>query len=126
VRRQGSGGDQLGAGVWQRVTVLHKARKDFVHINATQANLFPPASDADDVISTVRDAVTDIYARAGKACPSWLRDDEDKGWDRARDQWPHGTVVNAGVDPAGADTVRIAYEHKGKEYDSDLFPPGTN
>ncbi len=115
-----------GGGVWQRVTGLHKARKDIVHINATQADLFPPASDADDAIATVRDAVTDIYARVGKACPSWLRDDDDKGWDNGPRSIGYAMVVHAGAEPAGADTVRIAYERDGIEYDSDLFPPGTN
>lgn len=116
-----------GTGVWQRVAVLHQARKDFVHINATQENLLPASTEADNAISTVRDAVSDIFARAGKVCPPWLQDDDDKGWEF--DKWitgAHLTQIYAGVDPQGEDTVRISYEYKDKEYDHVLLPPGSD
>lgn len=115
-----------GAGVWQRVALLQKTRKDFVHINATRANLFPPSTQADDALSIVRDAVSDIFARAGQACPSWLQDDDDKGWDLGRRSMAHLTAMHAGADPQGADTVRISYEYKGREHDAALLPPGTD
>jgi hypothetical protein len=113
-----------GAGVWQRVAALHGARKDFVHINATQEKLFPPSTDADDAISIVRDAVSDIFARAGKACPPWLQDDDDKGWDSGQRTMGHLAEDHRGGDPQGADTIRISYEYKGREYDSALLPAG--
>jgi len=115
-----------GSGVWQRVSTLHQARKDFVHVNATQERLFPEFGEADLAISTVRDAITDIFNRAGKPPPVWLQDDGDKGWDRGNGSMAHGAVIHAGVDPQGEETVRISYEYKDKEYDSEFLPPGTD
>lgn len=115
-----------GAGVWQKVEALHTMRKDFVHINATVANLFPAPSASDDAIATVRDAVLDIFARVGKPCPMWLRDDDDKGWDHGSETMAHATVVRGSADPEGLDTIRISYEHKGREYNAVLLPPGSD
>jgi hypothetical protein len=123
---KGGGAINWGSGVWQRVTALHEARKDFVHINATQEKLFPEFGEADDAISIVRDAATDIFARAGKSCPSWLRDDDDKGWDHGSQSRADVSSVHLGVDPQGEDTIRISYEYKGREYDSNFLPPGTD
>jgi hypothetical protein len=114
------------SGVWQRVITLQKVRKDFVHINASQAALFPEVEEADRAITTVRDAIADISARVGKPLPDWLRDDDDRGWDRGPMSMAHAQVIHGGVDPAGNDTVRISYEYKDEEYDSDFCPPGTD
>lgn len=115
-----------GAGVWQQVLHLQSARNDFLHINATQANLFPPATDADNALGVVRRAISDIFFRAAKGVPPWLCDDDDRGWDSGPGVTAHATAVHAGADPDGADTVRIVYEHKGREYDSALLPSGTD
>ncbi len=37
----------------------------------------------------------------------------------------HGLLVRAGADPDSLDAVRIAYVIGGREYVSDIFPPGT-
>lgn len=115
-----------GSGIWQRVSTIHKARKEFVHINATQGQLFSGFEEADRAISTVREAINDIFAHAGKSSPAWLQDDDDKGWDRGAGSRGHLLVGRAGVDPKGEETVRISYEYKDTEYDCELCPPGTN
>ncbi len=114
------------SGVWQRVNMLHLARKDFVHINATQDKLFPNFEEADRAISTVRDAINDIFARVGKSPPDWLQDDDDKGWDRGPGTMAHSQLVHAGVDTEGEETVRISYEYKDREYDCEFLPSGTD
>lgn len=115
-----------GSGIWQRVSVLHQARKEFVHINAAQEKLFPEYEEADHAISVVRNAITDIFVRLAKPVPDWLQDDDDKGWDRGVMSMAHGQALHGGVDPHAEDTVRIAYEYKGREYDSSFWPAGTD
>ena len=82
--------------------------------------------EADKAISIVRDAVSDIFARAVKGCPPWLQDDDDKGWDRGQSMMAHLTQIHAGVDPQGEDAVRISYEYKDREYDHAFLPPGSD
>lgn len=115
-----------GSAVWQRVSTLHQARKDFVHINTIQERLFLSFEEADRAISTAREAIADIFGRVGKSPPNWLQDDDDKGWDRGLGTMGHLQAVHAGVDPQGEETVRISYEYKGREYDHKFLPPGTD
>ena len=115
-----------GSGIWQRVSSVHRARKDFVHINATQETLFPGFDEADRAISTIRDAINDIFLRAGKSPPDWLADDDDRGWDRGSGSMAHAQVTHAGADPNGTETVRISYEYKDREYVCGVWPAGTD
>lgn len=106
--------------------MLQSARKNFVHINASQTALFPEVQEADRAIITVRDAIADIFTRVGKLPPDWLRDDDDRGWDRGPTCMANAQVIQGGVDPRGKDTVRISYEYKDREYDTGFYPPGTD
>jgi hypothetical protein len=115
-----------GSGLWQDVIQLHKDRNDFVHINATQEKLFPDSAMTDRTVSTVRDAISDIFHRAGKSPPGWLEDNDDKGWDCGPGSMAHGGVIGAGVDPKGDETVRVSYEYKDREYDDGFYPAGTD
>lgn len=115
-----------GSGVWQQVALLHGARKEFVHINADQTKLFLEVADAEHAVSVVRDAVTDVYRRAGKAPPMWLNDDQDRGWDYGRGQGAHIQVQHAGADPLAPDTIRIAYVYKDKQYVNEILPPNAD
>ena len=115
-----------GAGLWQRVAILHGKRTDWVHINWDQDALFPESADADNAVAVVREAVADLYKRARKQVPGWLRDDEDRGWDRGQRSLGHISALRGRVDPQGPDTVRIAYEYKDREYISAYEPPGTD
>lgn len=115
-----------GRGIWQQVTLIQQARKDYVHKNANQNTLFPDFGDADRVISTIREAVNDIFSRAGKSPPDWLADDDDRGWDPGSESMACTQVIHAGTDPNGTETVRISYEHKDREYVCGFWPAGTD
>jgi hypothetical protein len=123
---------EWGSGVWQRVSAVQSARINFIHINAAQEQLFPCVEEADRAIAAIRDATTDIYDRVGKPPPDWLQDDDDKGWDQgpgtvayAQDGYD-AQAVHAWVDPKGDETLRISYEYKDREHDSDFYPAGTD
>lgn len=115
-----------GTGIWQQVGRVHRARKDFVHINATQETLFPDFDEADRAISTIRDAINDIFVSVGKSPPAWLQDDDDKGWDRGPGSMFHGQAIHPGADPKGTETVRISYEYKDREYVCGFWRAGTD
>jgi hypothetical protein len=113
-------------GIWQRVLSVQRTRKDFVHINASMAGLFPPTSDADAAVATVRHAIQDIFQRVGKPAPVWVSDNDDPGWDDGRTPLPNGQSVVAGVDPSGPDTVRVSFVYQSKEYTYVFVPAGSD
>lgn len=110
--------------MWANVLRLHAARKSYVHPTG-QANLFSESAEAEFAISAVRDAVKDIYARAGREHPGWIDDDEDRGWDGGVGGVAHLSVRRAGVDEE-VDPLRVTYIYKGEEYESEVrpFDPG--
>ena len=69
---------EWGMGVWQQISKLHTTRKALVHINPAQAALFPNADDADKAIDVVRNAMRDIYLRAGIGSPPWVEGDKTR------------------------------------------------
>jgi len=70
-----------------------------------------------------------IYTHSGKSCPSWVEDDEDRGWDApppGRTTTAHPQLVRADIDENAADTLRIAYVHKDEEFISLIDGPDTD
>lgn len=114
-------------GIWQKVRQTQEIRKDYVHRFALEKDLFPEAELADNVIQTIREAIKDIYARAGKVSPKWLDDDDDdRGWDRGRDFGANLTVIRAGADENDPDAIKIAYVYKDREYVSEILAPNAD
>jgi hypothetical protein len=84
--------------------------------------LFSEVAEGEFAISTVRDAVKDIYARARKLPLKWIDDDDDREWDGGIKDMADATVIRAGVDEESGDTLRLTYIYEGKEYESDVRP----
>jgi hypothetical protein len=114
------------SGIWQRVLGIHHARKDFVHVNASQSSLFPPVEMADNAINDIRAAIEDLFGKMGKPAPLWVHDDEDRGWDKGKHTVGHGMIVRAGVDLGSPNAVRIGYVYNGEEHICDILPDGTD
>lgn len=112
-----------GAGLWQRVLRVDDMRKRYIHPAVPQEALFPPASEADEAIMTLRAAIRDMYARCRAGAANWAEDDEDvilpTGGFFAM---AHATVIHAG---ASAETgLRISYQTiDGKEHDAAVTGP---
>jgi hypothetical protein len=126
IKKNGLPSLNWGSGIWQRVAAIHHARKDFVHVNAAQASLFPSVEMADNAINDIRAAVEDLFGQMGKPVPLWVYDDEDPGWDKGKHTIGHAMIVRAGVDPGAPNTVRVGYVYKGEEHICDILPDGTN
>lgn len=111
-------------GIWQKVLHAQQLRKNYVHRFISEKDLFPEAHLADEAIETVRDAIKDIYARVGKDSPSWVEDNNDRGWQVNQGTSGNLTVTKASVNESDPDVVRIVYVYDGKEQVSDILPPG--
>lgn len=117
-----------GEGVWQSVAALNGCRVDYVHKTASGIDLFPEVGIADAALKTIRDALTDVFHRVGKAPPIWISDDTDRGWTgRGKSRSiAHGTAIHAGVDPGAPDTLRVTYVDKTGEHVHACHPPGAD
>lgn len=115
-----------GSGIWQRIAAIHQVRKDLVHINASQASLFPPVELAENAINHIRAAIVDLSGMMENPAPLWIQDDEDRGWDKGKGTVGHAMVVRAGVDPDSPNAVRIGYVYKGEEHICEILRDGTN
>lgn len=114
-----------GSGIWQRIATLCQTRKDFVHVNASQAALFLAVEVADSAVTDIRAAIQDLFACRGKVPPPWIEDDGDRGWDNANNV-SHGHVVQSGANPSSPSVVKVVYVYKGKEHISDILRDGTD
>lgn len=115
-----------GSGTWQQIAELLRIRRELVHINPSQAALFMETSTADTAITTIREAINDIYAMAGKNAPPWVEDDYDRGWDKEQGSGAHLTAIHAGADPDSLDVIKIGYVYKDREFISSVCPPDTD
>ncbi len=115
-----------GSGLWQKVSNIHKSRKELVHINASQERLLAETKEADDAIPTLKNAIGAIFQHAGKTPPAWVEDNFDPGWDTGDRSIAHATLVHAGVDENDPQAIKLAYDYKGREHISKIFPPYTN
>ncbi len=117
---------EWGQGVWQKVSVVHKARKQYVHINASQKELFPEVIEAEKAIQHLRDAIKSIYIHVGKTPPAWVEDDEDPGWDGGISSFANAMVTHQGVSADDPNAIKIAYVYKDKEYITEICSPDTD
>ena len=115
-----------GQGLWQNVLKIYSLRKEYVHQNISQSRLFANVAEADEAIHVLRDAIRTIYNYVGKAIPSWVDDDYDRGWDKGINPFAHGKVLHQGAKENDPGCIKIAYVYKDYEYISDVFHPGTD
>ncbi len=113
-----------GKPLWQQVHRVHERRKDYVHGRVTQERLFAPVNEAEEAISTIRHAIKDVFERIQQMTPLWV--DDDCNPELPQGGMAHGTAIAAGVDPSDQTRVRIAYEFRGREYESKVLPPRTD
>lgn len=123
----GVGQPDWSQGLWQRVLELRDARNQNVHAALPRPKLFAEVAEAENAIAVVRQAVLDIAARTRHPAPVWVTDDKDLGAGQVDGvkfgSFCNGTAVHAGVTPEAPDTLRICYEYKGREFDTELLPP---
>ncbi len=114
-----------GRGIWQKVTQIQNIRKDYVHRFLALSDMFPSSNVADDAIAVVRNAIKDIYARAGKIHPDWVDICEAKGWD-TQSQMGMPTLAQAhfGASFDDPNTKRIFIVINGEEKLTSVFPSG--
>lgn len=117
-----------GQGIWQSVAILNKCRVDYVHRTAAGAELLPEGAVADDALNTIRDALDDIFSKAGKMAPAWIADDSDPGWKGSGKSGAkaYGSAIHGGVDPEAADTLRLALVDKNGEHVCGYYPATAN
>lgn len=115
-----------GGGLWQRVGNIHKSRKEFVHINVSQQRLFAETEESDEAISTLRDATRSIFQHAGKAPPPWVEDNFDPGFEIGTRSISNTTLIHAGGNENDPDAIRVAFDYKGREHITEIYPPNTD
>jgi len=115
-----------GSGTWQQIARLQKIRRDQIHVNPSEADLFPGVDSADYAILTIRDTIKDVYLRAGRTPPVWVEDQEDRGWDSGRDNVAHATAIRSGADQESPEAIKVGYIYKDREYITEVLPPGTD
>jgi hypothetical protein len=101
----------FGSGLWQEInTTIKDHRKQFVHSGVKISDRFPSVSIAENAISTIREAVHEIYAAVEKQAPRWIDNDQSGGWQERRigfGMFGHLTVSNAGARPETLGVVKI-------------------
>lgn len=119
---------EWGSGIWQRILSLYGIRKEYTHYGISQQNLFAEVAVADDAISTIREAIIAIFAKIGITPPTWIEDDQDRGWDDGKDGplSAHGMVIHQGASNNDPNVVRLTYLVKDREYVRCLLQPGTD
>jgi len=115
-----------GSGLWQKVTEIQETRKDYVHRFLEERDLYPIAEIADNAVAVIRKAVLSIYELSKRVPPTWIYDDEDRGWDKGRGVSAHSTLIRAGVTLNDPKVIRICYIRKNKEHIDEVLPPGTD
>ena len=126
IEQQGFKKIDWGSGLWQRVGDLQETRKGYMHRFLSEDNLFPHAAFADKAIGTVRGAVNEIYQHVGRPAPTWIQDDEDRGWDHGGRGGANLTLIHAGASEDDPRVVKICYVHMDKEHTSEVLPSGTD
>lgn len=107
--------------VWQGVLKVHHDRKNYIHINTKQEDLFLEVKLADDSIKFLRKGIAAIYEHTGNQPPSWLDYDKVKGWDNKNRSIANATVIHKGVDEDDPNVYKLAYVREGREFISEVF-----
>lgn len=126
ISKEGFNSLEWGSGIWQRVLEIQNVRKGYVHRFISENDYFPDTSVADEAIEIVRDAVIAIYQKVNRPVPSWVSDDDDRGWDSGRHGGATLTLIHAGANEEDPKVIRICFVHQGKEKISDVLPCGIN
>jgi hypothetical protein len=115
-------------GIWQQVLHIQQYRKNCVHRFSVENDLFPDATVADDTISTIRQAITQIYNHVNKSTPYWVNDDTDQGWaDKGGFRlFANAYTVPPGLDEHAPDTIKITYIYKDNENIREVLPSETD
>lgn len=115
-----------GQGLWQNVAQIQKHRKDYTHLKIADQSqlLLKDATQAEDAITYLREAVLDLHTRLGTQSPEWIEDD-------VLPRHPTGgraalTVGHGGVDVNDPNAIRVRYQYLDKESTSDILPPETD
>lgn len=122
----------FASGLWQEINSTVKGyRKRFVHSGVTFADRFPPVSIAEEAISTIRQAIHDIYAQVGKPSPRWIDHDQSEGWQGRSSLGvtgtAHLTLLHAGAGLATPGVVKIVLvTPQGEEKATRYLPPTTS
>lgn len=108
-----------GLGLWQQVLKVYELRKRYVHTSVPQNALFPPVSEAEAAITTLRAAIRDMYERCGLGGADWVDDDVDTTILPTTGIVfsAYGTVTDAGANKETG--LRISYQTvDGREHDA--------
>ncbi len=115
-----------GSGIWQSVLILQEQRKGYLHRFLAEKDLFPEAAFADNAIVIVRAAVESIYRHVGRPYPTWIQDDNDRGWDSGKSSTATLTGIHAGASSDDPNCVHVTFTHNGKEGTAHVLPPGSD
>jgi len=121
----------FGSGLWQEINTTVKGyRKRFVHSGVTISDRFPDVSLAEYAISTIRQAIHEIYAQVGKQSPRWIDHDQSEGWQQQvpgirMDVFPR--LLHPGAGPETPGVVKIVLvTPQGEEKATRYLPPTTS
>jgi hypothetical protein len=100
----------FGSGLWQKINSRIKGyRKIFTHAGVDIMNRFPPVSVAEEAITTIRQAIQEIYTKTGKSSPPWVVLNQSDGWPQTRGVGiPHLTVLEGSIDKGDLDVFKIS------------------
>ena len=121
----------FGSGLWRDINSTVKGhRKLYTHFGVSLSDRFPPVSIAEDTIKNIRDAIRDIYGRAGKTHPKWVDLDHAGGWPERRGTGiglsAHATVLHGGARPDLPGVINIALvTEQGEDKPTRYLPPNT-
>ena len=62
-----------GSGLWQRILEIRDSRHEYAHSGVSISDRFPSVSVAEGAIAKIWEAIRDIYTRAGKQIPAWVK-----------------------------------------------------
>jgi hypothetical protein len=107
---------------------VQQYRKNCVHRFSVENDLFPEATMADDTISTIRQAIIQIYNHVNKSIPYWVNDDTEQGYANKGGfrLFTNAYTVPPGLDEHAPDTIKITYIYKDSENIREVLPAGTD
>ncbi|WP_298867894.1 hypothetical protein [uncultured Gimesia sp.] len=119
-----------GQGIWQQVLDVYSIRKVFVHVVPTVSHqrLLATVTEAEFAIKVLREGIQAVLDLEELPHPSWVNDDDDRGWNGPRggnSVTANLTAIHAGVGEDDPNVIRITYLLRGEEHISEIAPPNT-